>query len=81
MSVVEDIRSQALELSTTDRAGLARDLILSLEESSDYVGSDTEWPNEIEERAKTVASGEFTAFDWQESVDRIRAALATRRNS
>jgi putative addiction module component (TIGR02574 family) len=81
VSTIDEIRSRALELSDSDRASLARDLLLSLEESGFDEGCEPAWVAEIEARSEVVARGEFTASDWQESVARIRHTLAQRPKS
>jgi hypothetical protein len=84
MSTLDELRSQALELPPAHRAGLARDLLLSLESgeaSTDSKTIDAEWADEIHDRAEAVASGDFAASDWRESVDRLRNELAQRRSS
>lgn len=82
MSALDSIRSQALQLTAADRAGLARELLLSLEDDELAGDADLEstWTSEIRARAEVVASGNFTASDWRESVDRIRGELARRRS-
>jgi len=83
MSSLNQIRRQALQLSASERAGLVRELLLSLEEVDLENDTDIEaaWMDEIRARAEAVASGNFTASDWRESVDRIRNELERRRSS
>ena len=53
---VEKVRTQALALSASERASLAHDLILSLEEPADFdLGEDRE--SEIHKRVATVKEG------------------------
>ena len=79
MSVLEDVRNLALQLPPSDRASLARELLLSLEGDGFDSDADAAWTDEIRARAEAVASGDFTASDWRESVDRIRGELIRKR--
>jgi|GEM_PF-934414 len=82
MSTLDELRSQALELPPAHRAGLARDLLMSLEPGEASTDSDTidvDWADEIRDRAEAVASGNFSATDWRDSVERLRNELAQRR--
>ena len=81
MNTVDEIRTQLLQLPPRDRAELARDLLLSLEETDFDDNVDAEWVEEIESRADAYERGDLTACDWRESVDRLRAALTKRRAS
>ena len=83
MNALDHVRTQALQLSAAERAGLARELLLSLEsgELTDDSDVETIWADEIRARAEAVASRDFAASDWRESVDRIRGELARRRSS
>jgi hypothetical protein len=80
MSVVDGIRDQALALNDSDRASLARDLLLSLEHEA-HADAQQAWKDEILARSDAIARGEFTASDWRESIQRIRDALAQRNRS
>lgn len=81
MSTVDELRSQLLQLSPQDRAELARDLLLSLEDTESEGDVAEAWIAEVESRADSYARGELTAQPWRDSVDRLRAALAQRRAS
>jgi hypothetical protein len=80
VSVINDLRSQAMELGESERALLARDLLLSLDRDV-HEDARQAWALEIQSRSDAVARGEFTASDWRKSVDRIRTVLAQRRSS
>ena len=80
MTVVEQVRQQALNLSTEDRASLARDLILSLDASEPADAAQT-WAEEIEARAEAFERGECEAVDWRDSLARVRQTLAARKRS
>lgn len=81
MSSVDQIREQALELPQEARAGLARDLLLSLEPDEQQDDVDSAWAEEIEARAAAVALGEHAVSDWREAMARVRQALSERRGS
>ena len=74
-----DMLHRALELPVTDRADLARQLIISLEPPDFDSNVETAWATEIESRSSQVDRGEDCLRDWRESVERIRNSL--RHNS
>ena len=78
MSTVDEVRVQALGLSSTERATLARDLLLSLESPDFDEDADSAWAAEIEARSAAFARGELTATPWRESVARMKEALVKR---
>jgi hypothetical protein len=78
MSTVDDVRDQALQLDQPERATLARDLLVSLEEGGPHEDAQSAWATEIQARSDAVARGEFSASDWRESVQRVREHLAKR---
>ena len=75
------VRDQALRLDDTERAMLARDLLVSLESIGPEEGAQSDWATKIQARSDAVARGEFSASDWRESVERIRKRLAQGRES
>jgi hypothetical protein len=81
MSAVDDVREQALKLDESERAMLARDLLVSLEDAGPEQDAAADWADEIRARSDAVARGQFSAIDWRESVDRVRRHLAQRRGS
>jgi hypothetical protein len=81
LSAVEEIRSRALQLPREDRATLAHDLLLSLEPDEFDRDAESAWAAEIAARSAAVARGEFTAYDSQESLARMRAMVTQRRSS
>lgn len=76
MDTADQIRSQALGLSPTQRAALAHDLLISLEEDGPDADADAAWAGEIEARSAAFRAGELPAADWRESLARSRASLA-----
>lgn len=81
MSRVDDFRDQMFQLPPEERAGLALDLLLSLESAPLDTESDSAWAEVIRERADQVAAGNFEAVEWRDSVAQARAMLAERRSS
>lgn len=69
----EDVRRQALELSDDERAELAAELLVSLEEQaeSDGTAQGAEWAQELERRARLVLSGEAHTASWQSTRQSI----------
>jgi putative addiction module component (TIGR02574 family) len=78
MPVQSDIKARALDLPAEQRAELARELILSLENQEPDPNTAAAWEAEIEQRASAVDRGEVTPVDWRESVERIRNSLRRR---
>ena len=59
MNPIQDIRNQAMTLSASERASLAHDLILSLDDPSAYE-LDPEREAEIQRRLRSVREGSAT---------------------
>ena len=79
MDTIDNIRSQALGLTAKQRAALAHDLLISLEEDEPDADAASAWAEEIEDRSAAYAAGEIEAFDWRESLARSRAAFEQER--
>jgi putative addiction module component (TIGR02574 family) len=63
----ENVRRQALELTDNERAELAAELLVSLEEQpqSDDAEHSEAWTAELERRARSVVSGQTHTIAWQ----------------
>lgn len=57
------VRADALSLPTQERARLAHDLIVSLDQAEDP-GADDAWLAELERRAREVESGSASLEEW-----------------
>jgi len=79
MTIAEQVRDQALQLSVGERAWLARDFLESLETSESPEVVEAAWLEEIEARAEAYASGQMKADDWETSLDRAKARVQARR--
>lgn len=75
MDTFENIRSQALGLTANQRASLAHDLLVSLEDDAPDANAATAWGEEIESRSAAIAVGNMEASHWRESLARSKAAL------
>lgn len=73
-----DLRDAALSLSLEERAGLARELLESLDGSSD-ADVDDAWARAIERRVQAVRDGSVDLLDGDDVHDAIRARLAAKR--
>lgn len=82
MSTVDDLMEQALRLSAQARAEMAERLLLSLTDGSEVADDEwiAAWRPELERRIEAYQTGETSAIDWRESVDRVRQALRERRS-
>ena len=75
MSVIQDVRSEAMALSASERASLAHELILSLDDGSDYdLGPAQE--AEIRRRLGMVREGTASGRPAAEVFADIRARYA-----
>lgn len=73
-TTMEQIKTQAVTLSPSERAELAHFLLVSLEPDED--GDSRElWAREIEERSRAFAQGGHQATDWHEAIREIRQSL------
>jgi len=78
MSSAKSVFEQALSLPPDERAGLARDLIASLDDGADE-GADQAWLDEAERRQREVASDPAQLEDWSVVRARISARLRATR--
>ena len=58
------VRAEALSLPSQERARLAHELIVSLDETDDPDAAEA-WLVELERRARDAASGSVTLEDWE----------------
>ncbi len=68
-----DVLSTALALPVRERARIAHELILSLDEGADADAAEA-WVAELEKRAREVRSGSLKTEDWAA----VRSRLASR---
>ncbi len=68
-----DVLSSALALPAKDRARLAHELLMSLDDSAD-AGAAEAWVSELERRSNEVRAGEVKPEEWAD----VRARLADR---
>lgn len=74
MATTDDLLSDALQLPPKERARLAHELLLSLEESTE-LDADTDWADELKRRADDVISGKVQTRDAREVLDEVSARL------
>ena len=72
MSRIEKVRSEIMALSASERASLAHDLILSLDDPADYELSGAE-ESEIQRRLKMVRDGAASGRPASEVFSDIKA--------
>jgi len=72
----EEILPQLLKLPAAERARLATELVLSLDESQDPDAAQA-WLAELDRRARDVMAGSATIDDWAEIRQRTRIAFAS----
>lgn len=78
MATADELLSDALRLSPQERAKLAHELLLSLEEQESDPDAEAEWAQELERRVQEVASGAVQTYDAREAIEEIRAQLRDR---
>ena len=71
-TTVEKVRNEALALSTSERASLAHDLILSLDRSVDDTFS-SEQEAEIQRRVQMVREGQATGRPAEEVFAQLKS--------
>jgi putative addiction module component (TIGR02574 family) len=69
-----ELLQAGLELPEDERAGLAEELLASLDGSPDKE-VEAAWAAEIERRARRVLSGESKGTAWEEVKQRLQADL------
>ncbi len=72
MNTVQDIQTEAMALSPSERAGLAHDLILSLEDPTDFELSPGQ-EQEIQRRIQMVREGTATGRPTEDVFADIKA--------
>ena len=71
MSTIDEIRTSAMALSASERASLAHDLILSLDDPADFELSPQQ-EQEIQQRVQMVREGKATGRPAKEVFTEIR---------
>lgn len=76
-SEAETILREALALQEQDRAGLAAELLASLDETPDGDAAtiSTMWAEELERRAARIVSGAASTESWSAVRDRVANRL------
>jgi len=74
MKTIEQVREEAMALSASERASLAHDLLMSLEDPGAYELS-AEQEAEIQRRVRRIAAGEATGRPADEVFTDIEARL------
>ena len=69
---------EALSLSASERARVAAELLVSLEEPTvdDLDSLRTAWAEELEVRARRALSGQDVGHPWPTLLDRVRSRLS-----
>ena len=74
-SILNDVRTQALELPPSERELLIHDLLVSLDDGDESEADvDAAWAVEIARRSAEVHSGTAKLVDMEEALERIRSA-------
>lgn len=74
MPLVKDVLDEALGLPPEERARIAHELIVSLEETTEP-GAEEAWLHEVERRLHAVDDGKARLESWQDVRARIAARL------
>ena len=75
---LEEIEAMALQLPASDRSHLAESLLASLSEEDEILAA---WIEEAERRADAYDRGEVETVDFDESIARARARIASRHTA
>jgi hypothetical protein len=71
-----EVLNAALSLPCSDRAEIARRLLLSLEPEDFDEQADEAWVEEIRRRQQAVRQGTIVARDWDAALSDLRRAIA-----
>jgi len=79
-SRAQELLREALGLPVDERAGVAAELLASLDDvaTEDPAGVEAAWAAEIERRARRVMSGESQGIPWDQVRARAEAELPKR---
>ena len=72
---LEEIEAMALQLPASDRSHLAESLLASLSQEDEILAA---WIEEAERRADAYDRGEIETVDFDESITRACARIASR---
>jgi putative addiction module component (TIGR02574 family) len=75
MNTSAEVLNIALQLPQSERALVAHELLLSLEDEPFDDDVDAAWQVEIERRMGTVESGNYSATDVTEVIAQVRQSL------
>ena len=67
----------ALQLSRPERARVAQELLVSLEETDEAVAA--AWAEELDRRSRELEDGTVAPVPWEKVRDDLKAKLAERR--
>lgn len=73
----DELMAKALELSKEERARLAEELLLSLEEPEEEVAK--AWADELQSRSREVSDGQITTIPWERVRTEALRELEKRR--
>lgn len=65
-----------MQLSTAERAALAKHLLDSLENETPDASALESWSREIAARIESIKQGDYSARDWRESIKESQRILA-----
>ncbi|MEX2302148.1 MAG: addiction module protein [Bryobacterales bacterium] len=74
---MEDLLAKVLRLPRSERARLAEQVLLSLEESDDEAAG--AWASELERRSREVAEGGVQTVEWDTARTALLEELEQRR--
>jgi hypothetical protein len=81
MNTNYDLVRLLMELPESQRAAIARELLLSLEGEEFDADWEEAWSGEIEQRLARVEQGRFSARPWREALEAIKQSLPQRSSS
>jgi hypothetical protein len=76
----DKLRQEALALPVNERAALAKERLLSLDETANE-GAEEAWIDELDRRAQAIASGTATLVDSDDAEKQILVRLKARREA
>ena len=79
MATVDEVLTEAMRLSREERARIAHELLLSLDEGAEAQDVEAAWTGELAHRAQEVIDGTVELVSFEEAQKRLKERLERMR--
>ncbi|WP_158620465.1 MULTISPECIES: addiction module protein [Corallococcus] len=79
MATVDEVLTDAMRLSREERARIAHELLLSLDESAEVQDAEEDWTRELANRAQEVIDGTVELVSFEEVKKQMEERARRRR--